>query len=296
MSPTSSFRYINGDSCLEANEEEFLTPCDTISFLTTAHAGPAGEGYAYCYAKKDFNSPENPSGVPQVFNHLVGQLMVVDAWKSFDYSINAVSFKGVGLQGAPTDRDGPNGSGDGIRDLDDEEYEPAPERLYIPRFLGQDLGVRDGVQSELIMVNLSGGAAFRATPGNPSGGTLLSIIGYNDNEIPFSAEHVFSCWDRVPLININGSFGNTSLQGFNDDPNEILGWPTREAGWFKVNGGVANSTVETINDPAVYVVLVEQIRGKSASDLPFEFCSQNNGDLLPLSIFGDYPFIIGDNQ
>ncbi len=289
------FRYIDGDTCAEANESEFLTPCDTYSFLTTSHTGPVGNGYAYAYAKKSSSSKANPAGIPHVFNHLTGHLMVVDAWSSLDYSVNAVSFKGIGPQGAPTDTDGPGGNGDGIRDLDNREYEPAPDRLYIPRFLGQDVG-QEIVRSELILINLSGGAAFRASPAFPGGGTLVSILGYNDNEIIFSAEHAFTCWDRVHLNDISSAFRNSNLRGFNSDPNEIGGWPTREAGWFKIDGATSSSTVETIQDPAIYAVLVETIRGRAASDLPFEFCSQENGDLIPVNIFGDFPHIAGDNQ
>lgn len=288
------FRYIDGETCAESNQSEFLTPCDTYTYLTSSH-GANGEGYAYVYAKKSTNSPANPAGVPHVFNHLTGSMMVIDAFTSFDYSVNAVSFKGIGLQGAPTDRDGPGGNGDGIRDLDNTEYEPAPDRLYLPRFLGQDPGIR-GVQSELVLINLSGGAAFRSSPALPGGGTLVSILGYNDNEIVFSGEYVFSCWDRVPLKAMSNGFNNSSLRGFNDDPNEIAGWPGREAGWFKINGALSSSTVESIMDPAIYAVLIERIRGRAAADLPFEFCSQENGDLLPTSIFGDYPFINNDNQ
>jgi len=42
-----------------------------------------------------------------------------------------------------------------------------------------------------------------------------------------------------------------------------------------------------IQDPAFYAVLVERIGTYGAADLPFELCSQNNGDLLPRSLLGD---------
>ena len=125
---------------------------------------------------------------------------------------------------------------------------------------------------------------------------MVSILGYNDNEVVFSAEYLFSCWDKVRLADINPAFLNDNLRGFNDDPNEIGGAPAREAGWFKLDGAVANSSADSIVDPAIYAVLVEYVRGKAAADLPFECCSQLNGDLLPTSIFGDFPFVVGDNE
>jgi hypothetical protein len=61
---------------------------------------------------------------------------------------------------------------------------------------------------------------------------------------------------------------------------------------------VANSFgPETIQDPAIYAVLIERFGGYAAADLPFEWCSQTNGDLLPVSNFGDGPKPVpGDNQ
>lgn len=289
------FRYIAKEDCSEANQEEVLTPCDTYTFLTSTHTG-VSEGYGYIYAKRNTSTPANPAGEPHVFNHLIGELLVIDGWDALDYAVNAVSFKGVGAQGMPTDQDGDGGNGDGIRDLDNQEYEPAPDRIFIPRFLGQDVGMPMGVNSELILINLSGGAAFRATPVNSAGGTTISILGFNDNEEIFSAEYTFSCWDRVPLLTLSSSYGNNALKGLGDDPFEIAGAMGRESGWFKIDGLVANSTVESIVNPAIYAVLVEQVRGKAAADLPFEYCSQENGDLLPRNIFGDFPFVEGDNQ
>ena len=80
------------------------------------------------------------------------------------------------------------------------------------------------------------------------------------------------------------------------DPAEIAGAFGLESGWFWVDGLAASSPQETIVDPAVYAVLIENIRNKSAGDLPFEYCIQDNGDLLPNSVFGDFPFDNMDNQ
>jgi hypothetical protein len=50
---------------------------------------------------------------------------------------------------------------------------------------------------------------------------------------------------------------------------------------------VAASTAVSIADPAFYAVLVERIGSFAAADLPFELCSQDNGDLLPSGVQGD---------
>ena len=294
------FKYIQGSNCLEANQAVTLTPCDTFTVLTSAHTG-IDEGYLYVFARDSSNpTPVNPPGSPIVFNHLIGQLLVVDGFTSFEYSTNAVSFKGVGEQGEVTDRENPGlsgGIGDGIRDLDGVEYEPAPEKILIPRFIGQRApNDRDGVDSELILIALSGGRQFEANQIIPGGGTTILIHGWNDNEVMFSREYTFTCWDKVYLRDITTAYQSSNLRGINDDDTEVAGAPGLETGWFWVNGLSASSSSETIVDPAVYGVLVEYVRGQAAADLPFELCSQNNGDLLPNSNFGDFPFSSTDNQ
>jgi len=311
------FKYITGTNCLEANEEEQLTPCDTISLLTSQHTG-IGEGYFYVFARSATQSSDaNAAGDPIVFNHLVGSQLVINAFNSFDYSINAVSFEAFGEEGDSTDTDTPglfrDGPGDGIRDLDGSEYERAPDKILIPRFLGQNpvLQAR-GLHSDLILIALSGGRAFEANLISPGGGTTILIHGWNDNEVMFSLEHTFDCWQKLRLGLLRsgdlvtptpgtGAFDQANLDDFNSDPNEIAGI-NRESGWFWIDGLTASSSVETIIDPAVYAVLVENIRGHSAADLPFELCAQANGDLLPSNIRGDYnpnaipPFNNMDNQ
>lgn len=316
---TVEFKFINGSTCNEANDTQDLTPCDTYSRLVTPATSP-GEGFFWIFAKsKTQNSFANPAGNPIVFNHLIGSQLVVDAWEGIDYSVNAISFEAFGNEGENTDRENPgeepDGPGDGIRDLDGVEYERAPERILIPRFLGQDpVAQMRGLHSNLILINLSGGVQFTESALNNAGGTTVLIHGWNDNEKMFSLEHTFSCWEKTRLGYLQSEdvegmvpgttvFDNSTLAATDNDPNEIVGGMGLESGWFWVNGFVANSTVESIIDPAIYAVLIETVRGKSAADLPFELCAQDNGDLLPNNLRGDYNGalmppgrVVGDNQ
>ena len=296
--PTAStlveFRFIRSTTCSETNQTFPLTPCDTVTMLTSAvnSGGPNTQGYAYAYAKNATPSPNNPTGTPIVFNHLIGDTLILNGFESLDYSMNAVSFKGYGANGNDQADGTPNDDdGDGIRDLNGPndphpEYDEAPDKIFIPRFLGQTAGVTD---SHLVLVNLSGGAAFTTT---------VSFLAYDDSENPFSATYSFYCWAKPSLLEINGLFDNSVLLSTSTSPNEILGWPGQKAGWFIVDGLVANSTQEAIVDPAVYAVLVECLGpDRCVADLPWEFCSQTNGDLLPVNPLGDGPNPTnGDNQ
>ncbi len=263
------------DSCTEENRTIKLTPCDTFTFLTEFQAPPAKRGYMYAFAK----AGQFPGDTPIVANKLIGSMFQIHSLEALNlaflsYTMNAVSFKGVGTgPGTATDLDG-----DGVKDLDGDEYEEAPDQILIPSFLGQDASDL-GISSDLILIALSGGAQFETR-------VLFAI--YDDNENATSATYPFRCWTKVRLRDISGAFLETTLEQ-SDNPAEIAGASQKEAGWIRIDGQTASSGFETIQDPAIYAVLIQQHFYElfAAVDLPFELCSQVNGDLLPENVFGD---------
>ncbi len=270
------FVYINGEDCLEFNRTEALTANDTLSLIAAMHNPNQEFGYVYAFAK------DPATGEPIQHNGLVGQVMVLDGLDAFEYAVNAVSFAAV-AGGATTDVDG-----DGVRDLDGVEYAMAPDEILIPRFMGQgqannqvgeDDGPQDLVASQLLLVALSGGPAFTTT---------VDFLIYNDNEEQFSSEYSFNCWEKTDLLDISNIFRNDFLQAStNNAPGEVLGAPSMEAGWFRIDGALAQSSTTSIQDPAIYAVLIEMVGGYAVADLPFELCSQDNGDLLAAGLSGD---------
>jgi len=269
------FKYIDKDGCAEFNKTEVLTPCDTLTVLTSAHNPNQDQGYLYVFAKRP--DPSAPNGVPIAWDHLVGSLMVIQGLETgFDYSMNPVVFRSMqAAEGETTDLDG-----DGILDLDGLEYEPAPNLITIPRFLGQDgIPGKPGLyNSQLILIALTGGARFTTT---------ACFTYYNDNEEIFSDEYSWECWDKPYLLDIGFGFSNNFLASTNNDPNEIFGAPNRESGWICVTGCIANSTQESIDNPAIYAALVEHVGAYGVADLPWECGIRTNGALLPRGVFGD---------
>jgi hypothetical protein len=259
--------YIDKNTCLENNVNLPLTPCDTVTLLTKAQTS-LQQGYAYAFAK-------DLQGRAISFNHLVGQEILLDGFRNLEWSVNAVGFRAIPEEGDLTNLDG-----DDVRDLDNVEYIAAPERLIVPRFLGQDYDPRffATYKSTLTFINLSGGVQFR---------TLVDLSIWNDSEECFSRQWEFRCWDKQFLADISSAFTQRFLATTNHDPNEIAGWTGREAGWLYVDGRNAFSSAESINDPAVYVLLIEDKGNYRVADLPWEEGCQENGDLLPTGIFGD---------
>ena len=273
----TEFTYRDGETCMPFTRRENLTPNDTISVLTGVHYATEGQGYVTVAAMCDESSERI------VFNHLIGNELVMDGFEGAFYSLNPVDFRGLGMDadGVPggqaecgfplTDLDG-----DGLLDLDGMEYDPLPDELLIPRFFGQN----EERSSDLILIDFTG-RQFE---------TRVNFLVYNDNEQVFSTQHQFSCWDRVGLTTISDLFTQTYLAGStNQDPEEVLGDPSIETGWFRLNGDTAQSSNGTeVEDPAIYAVLIDFWNPDHLmSALPFERCSQDNGALLSNSLNGD---------
>jgi hypothetical protein len=273
----AEFTYRNGLTCSPFKRLEELTPNDTFSAVTGAHYPTTGQGYLTVAAL----CPESSERV--VFNDLIGNELVLDGFEGAFYSLNALDFRGIGL-----DADGvPGGAascglpltdldGDGLLDLDGMEYDPAPDEILIPRFLGQS----PERTSNLILLDFTG-RQFT---------TRVDLLVYNDNEQVFSAQHSFQCWDRVPLAAISSIFDQGYLaNATSQDPLEVLGDPSMESGWIRLNGDLAQSGNGTqVEDPAIYAVLVDLWEDDHLmSALPFERCSQDNGALLSSSLYGD---------
>jgi hypothetical protein len=259
--------YIASSNCLKNDFTLTLTPGDTVTLLTKAHFPSTSRGYAFAFAK-------NSAGQPVSNNVLIGQQVYIEGFSlgSLDWSINAAGFKAIPSRGQPTDIDF-GAFGDGHKDLNGVEYESAPDRVHIPRFLGQN----NRNSSSMVFIALSGGVQFT---------TIMDFGIYNDNEEMFSRQYQFSCWDKVSLAGIAGVFENSFLKTTNDAPNEIIGHSDLESGWFWFEGRNAFSTNTNISDPAVYGFLIEGRHGKRVADLPWdEGC--RNGALLPTGPLGD---------
>jgi hypothetical protein len=251
------FVYINSVNCLETNLMRTLTPRDTFTALTKVDNPNAGQGYVYVFAR-------NAQGQATKFDHLVGLEEVIDGARLDLYQIKPYGFlAGAALaQGANTDV-----NFNGRRDLNGTEYQPAPNTLVSPRFLGQP-GANG--TSDLVLINLTGGGAFTAT---------LGFLVYNDQEDAFSASYQFRCWARVPLSTISGAFNQSFLAGTNSNSENVLG--LYESGLYVLGGLSASSQSTSLGDPAILAMQVDRgLFGIGSAFLPYCVGTQNNGSLL----------------
>ncbi|MEW6742921.1 MAG: hypothetical protein AB1486_09190 [Planctomycetota bacterium] len=260
------FVYIDAATCKEFNRVERLTPDDTFTAMVSAHHAAAVLGFFWIVAR------DPTTGRAIDHDYLVGQAVCLDAVHALEVGYNPIDSRALTGAGNPTDLDA-----DDRLDLNGLEYEGLGDLAYVPRFYGQ-FGPA-GIASELILLNLSGGASFEAS---------VDFDIFNDNESEFSAEHTFKCWELLPLAAISGAFDNGFLAATGDDPDELLGFSSIETGWFIVNGGEANSTMKNIHDPAIVVMLIDRVGPYGATDLPFESeQKQFNATLYPRGVDGD---------
>lgn len=252
-------RSVGVGDCTEFNRVQALTPNDTFTTVVNFHNPGQEEGFVYVVAESQqfFNQPI-------AFNHLVGSLTVIDGIDRLSHTFEPFSFEAPFGQGDPTDLDG-----DGRQDLNGEEYEATPDKILIPRFLGES----PTTTSELILINLS--LTFQSD-------VTSEMLVWNDNEEVFSTEWTFNCWDRVRLSDISLIYSSGFLRDFtNHDVNEILGMPGQESGWMQLQGRVASTPFQDFLDPAVLAVLVESSAGVgSNAALPFGSGLRSTGSLL----------------
>ncbi len=249
------FVYINKVDCQEFNRTRRLTPNDELTVIARLDNPNQREGYVYVFAKSPL------TGQAISWNWLIG-LSQLDSAVGSAIDVNPYVFKAVGAQGVATDV-----NSDGLRNLDGVEYEAAPDRLQVPRFIGQGPAT-----SVLALINLTGAARFTA---------VVDFLIYNDNEEVFSAQYDFKCWKKVELDRISGAFTNSFLLSTNHNVNETIG---AETGWFRMNGNIAYSTADSENDPAILAALFESYHGNTG-ELPFTTGSQTNGELVSHSVF-----------
>lgn len=269
------FIYIESETCLEFNQTTELTPLDTYTVASFYHNPNQGNGYVYAFAK------DSGAGEPISFNYLVGDMEVIIGFSNqANYTMNPYSFQGIGADGSATDV-----NGNGRRDMDGTEYSMVPDEIIVPRFWAATGFDKEGRETGLTLIALSGGSQFSTT---------VDFLIFNDNEETFSSEYTFECHAKVFLRDVSYLFTRDFLHNHtNDDPDEVHGFHN-STGWFILDGAVANSQSTSIPDPAVlaHVTHLRQFQGEPvsqrngvgshswSSQLPFRRGEQSNGSLL----------------
>jgi len=249
--------YFDGESCLEFDRFEFLTPGDTLTVLADDH-NPEGErGYLVVIAL-------SPTGGLVNFNHLVGQAIVVQSGLDISWAYNAFTVEALGGDPSnPCDRvnpdsEGAGGDGDFRPDFDGIEYEMLTNEVAIPSFFQED----DRFDNQIALMSTAGNFEIET-----------SFLFYNNIENVFSRTFRFDCWFAGPLSEVSAIVRD--LEG---DPDET-GHGT-QTGWASIRGrrardGSGNTVIDPETGkairPAIIAVFVQRIRDTdfAAGDILF---------------------------
>jgi hypothetical protein len=262
------FIFINRLDCSEFNRSEILTPNDTFTTVAGPYNPNSAQGYVYVYAR----NRQTHRAIS--FNYLIGIESTLNGLEQFNYSFNPFNYKAIGAEGTLTDIDN-----DGQRDLNGVEYEATPGEIDVPNFLGQT----PTRISYLILINLTGFL--------PTTISTVNLTVYNNEEDAFSAQVNVRCWQKTPLLQVNGVFGNdflaTSGDGLLDSSGlgitpgahpTVLGAAGLETGWFRARGTVANvGGGSQILNPAILAVLTESVASYQMADLPYGTGTNTSG-------------------
>ncbi len=178
--------------CTIFDRIEFLTPADTLSVLTSCHnaTAPGGqEGYLVVTA-------EDPDAFRDTieFNYLIGSALVINGAGAV-YSVNAIPFE---ANGNPA-------TGNGVLELDGNDYEKAPDMLMIDSYVAL-------AGSQLALINADG--SF-----DDCNDVYFAV--WNDNERALSATLRFNCWFDQPLTAVSPLFAEGFLASLPNDPQEL---------------------------------------------------------------------------
>jgi hypothetical protein len=266
--------YINGDPlngifyCGESNRARRLTPNDTLTVSSALDNTSFARGWLYVFAK----SPTTGQAI--AWNWLIGHATVITAVpESYSYAPYVFRTGNRLAQGMATDMDG-----DGQRDLNGSEYERVVDTLLVPQFFGETADRH----AYLVLVNLSGSGQFYAS---------VNFLIYNDSEDVFSSGYLFRCWAKVRLQQISGSFTQSFLTSTSSSPSEsVLG---ARSGWYRLDGGVASSSADQVDDPALLALQVASWFFAGAgggrdtwADLPFsQGLNPSQGELVNQGVF-----------
>jgi len=245
------YLYIDGETCLEFDRYELLTPGDTLCVIANEHDPESDKGFLVVSAR-------NPSdGTLLDFDALIGSAIVVQSDLNLLWSYKAYGFVADGLGGFPMtcaqlrNPDVDFGDADGVPDYDGQEYTNFMRVNLIDSFFEE--GGSHDFMNQLTLMSTSGQDYINE----------MNVYVWNNSEVRFSRTFKFTCWWSGALSDIT-----EVVRDLGGDEEE-LGHQT-ETGWVQIEGNrildLAGNPVKQENGivtaiPAVLGVFMQGING-----------------------------------
>jgi hypothetical protein len=218
------FVYTDGITWAESNLEEPLTPADQVVVLARGHNPNQEVGFLTVEAR----DPE--SGLPIVFNNLIGSAHVVNSEFDFQWAYTPYPFLGRPGGGSPfgTDdcgrafTDAPASGNFSSANFNGTELSLFPDVLYLDQFFGE------GSPATRPGVSFSNTLYLMSTSPNL---TSVRMLGWNNNEKRFSRTFDFTCWTETSLGELTQAVTQANLAN-DSNPDELAGVQT---GWLQLD-------------------------------------------------------------
>ncbi len=239
---TVHYTYVEGDTWLESDLDEDLTPGDTLTVLARGHNREQKQGWLWVEAR-DREVPERAID----FDFLIGSAIVVNMDFDFEWEYAPYVFRSLAKEnGSSFDEtrcghayvDGGPGEADFQADFDGVEYDFFPRFLYIDQFFGEG----DPLE-------LPGSQRFSNTlylMSTEMTGTSVNILFWNNNETRFSRGFQFDCFTEASLSEISNIALESQIRS-RYNSNELMGIPY---GWVSFDApfdGILGCFVQKIS-------------------------------------------------
>ncbi len=213
--------YIDGDSWLEFDTDEDLTPGDTLTVFADQHNPEQVEGFLWVEAR----DPESGEAID--FDYLIGSAIIVDTGVNFLWSYTPYPFRALPDEGSGPDIDGcgrelTDVDEDRCADFDGIEYDFFPDVLYIDNFFAET----SNFSNELTLMN-----AARMDPPDDTVNVRFGI--WNNDENRFSRSFPLTCWNRFALSDVSNIVLKTRLGG--DDEELVFNGNGILTGWVEMD-------------------------------------------------------------
>lgn len=262
------YLYIDGDTWLEFDRYEFLTPGDTLCVIASEHNLDGGRGFLAVTA-------HDPNGESLLeFDHLVGSAIVVQSGLNFlwSYAAYGMTTDGFATDCVSIDPDAiaNGGDGDGVPDYDGVEYAAFPLTHIVDSFFEE--GGDHDFMNQLVLMSTSGREYENE----------IDFLFFNNIEQKFSRNLQFTCWWSGSLSDISSIARN--LGG---DERE-LGHKT-ETGWVRIQGarvvdGAGNPVPRADLTPTVPAMLGVFMQGVNGTNYAFGKTLHIEGELDGMEI------------
>jgi len=207
-----------------ADQDEPLSPADTITVLTRAHNRAFDSGFLIVEVR------DPATGLEIDHDVLIGSALIINSEFDYQWTYMPYGFEGL-IEAGAVDAcgrflvDPPGDPDENTIDFNGVELSYFPDQLLLDRFFGEGSPAgRPGLSFGNTIYLMS------SSSGRPGNSTNVSLMGWNNNELAFTRMFSFDCYLLANLGSIINAVTQPNLST-GGDTSELFGVAT---GWLRL--------------------------------------------------------------